>query len=437
LYVCQYVDWSFANNPQCEEGREVVEREVCPPRFFGARSHALYRNNGNGTFTNVTEEAGLHTPRSDADYDKLDYLLRKADRDKDFGKGLGVVIVDVDGHGRPDIYVANDTTDKFLYTNRSTPGKLRCEDLAVDIGAACDKSGAPNGSMGVDAGDYDGCGRPSLLVSNYQDELHARYRNMLVGGRTMFQFSSPSSGLATIGRHYVGFGAGFFDIDNDGWLDIVIANGHMTRHPMGTGVQQLPVLLRNQGRASGRDHVRFVSVNFQGGGYFQTVYLGRGLAIGDVDNDGRPNLVISHVNEPVTLLRNEASPDHHWLGVELADKTHRDLVGAKVTLEVNGRLLTRFLTGGGSYLSSGDRRLLFGVGAAASTGAPSSPSATRSRWSRTSPTRPRNSMSRLAACPTPSVRPPAPATARAPAVTTRCPTQPSCSSAMLTPTGRG
>src|SRR5262249_44493978 len=154
----------------------------------------------NSTFTDVTKEAGLHAPRPDADYDKLGYLspqardsLRKADREKDFGKGLGVVIVDVNGDGKPDIYVANDTTDKFLYINRSTPGKLRFEDMAVDLGAARDESGAPNGSMGVDAGDYDGSGRPSLLVTNYQDELHALYRNVLVNGRTMFQFNSPAS----------------------------------------------------------------------------------------------------------------------------------------------------------------------------------------------------------------------------------------------------
>jgi hypothetical protein len=375
LYVCQYVDWSFANNPACEGGKDVVEPEVCPPRFFGARAHALYRNNGNSTFTDVTKEAGLHAPRSDTDYDKLEHLspqardsLRKADREKDFGKGLGVVIVDVNGDGKPDIYVANDTTDKFLYINRSTPGKFRFEDMAVDLGAARDESGAPNGSMGVDAGDYDGSGRPSLLVTNYQDELHALYRSVLVHGRTMFQFNSPASGLGTIGRHYVGFGAGFLDVDNDGWLDIVITNGHVTRHPMGTGVRQLPVLLRNEGRLRGQPDVRFTSITSRAGDYFRTVHLGRGLAIGDLDNDGRPDLVISQLNEPVTLLRNEAAPDNHWLGVQLADKTHRDLVGAKVTLEVNDRLLTRFMTGGGSYLSSSDHRLLFGLGTADKVG---------------------------------------------------------------------
>ncbi len=371
LYVCQYVNWSFANNPPCESDSPGSPREVCPPKFFEARPHALYRNQGGRTFKDVTREAGLHAPRAKRDYDALDHLgpearerLRQADRAKDFGKGLGVVIADMDGDGRPDIYVANDTTDKFLYINRSAPGRLRFEDRAVEMGAARDENGSANGSMGVDAGDYDGSGRPSLLVSNFQDELHALYRNLRVGDRTMFQFSSSATGLASIGRSYVGFGTGFLDIDNDGWLDIVIANGHVTRHPMGTGVRQLPVLLLNQGREKNR----FISANAQGGNYFQRVHLGRGLAIGDLDNDGRPDLVISHINEPVTILRNEAGRDHHWLGVALADKTHRDFTGARLTLEVDGRVLTRFVTGGGSYLSSSDRRVLFGLGASDKVG---------------------------------------------------------------------
>jgi hypothetical protein len=371
LYVCQYVDWSFANNPTCEGYLDKVEQEVCPPKFFGARPHALYRNNGDGSFTDVTKEAGLHAPRADVDYNQLDHMdkedrerLRKADRERDFGKGLGVVIVDLDGDGKPDIYVANDTTDKFLYINKSSPGRLRFVDKAVELGATRDEGGGVNGSMGVDAGDYDGSGRPSLLVTNFQDELHALYNNVLVAGRTTFKFSSSHSGLGSIGRSYVGFGAGFLDLDNDGWLDIVIANGHVTRHPMGTGVEQLPVLLRNQGT----ERNRFVSVNSQCGKYFQTVHIGRGLAIGDVDNDGRPDLVISHLNEPVTLLRNVAAPEHHWIGLELNDKSHHDLSGAKMTLEVDGRLLTRFVTAGGSYLSSGDRRVLFGLGTAEKVG---------------------------------------------------------------------
>jgi hypothetical protein len=157
-------------------------------------------------------------------------------------------------------------------------------------------------------------------------------------------------------------------VDNDGWLDLLITHGHVSRRPMGTGVRPLPVLLRNEGRQPGQENVRFTNVTSLGGDYFQTVHLGRGLAIGDLDNDGRPDLVISHLNEPVTLLRNEAAPEHHWLGVQLADKTHRDPVGAKVTLEVNGCILTRFVTGGGSYLSSGDRRLLFGLGAVEKVG---------------------------------------------------------------------
>jgi hypothetical protein len=375
LYVCQYVDWSFANNPTCEGYGGQVVRDVCPPKFFEARPHALYQNNGGRNFTNVAKEAGLHEPRAEGDYAQLSFLspkalerLRVTDRDRDFGKGLGVVIADFEGSGRPGIYVANDTTDKFLYLNRSSAGKLRFEDVAVERGAARDQSGAPNGSMGVDAGDYDGSGRASLLVTNYQNEMHALYRNILVGDRTMFEFSSSTTGLATIGRQYVGFGAGFLDIDNDGWLDIVIVNGHAIRHPTGTGVRQLPVLMRNLGRQSGRKNIQFTNVVSQGGSYFQSEHIGRGLAIGDLDNDGRPDLVISHLNEPVALLRNEASPEHHWLGVKLADKTHRDLVGTKLTLEVDGRVLTRFVTGGGSYLSSGDRRLLFGLGAAEKVG---------------------------------------------------------------------
>jgi hypothetical protein len=222
--------------------------------------------------------------------------------------------------------------------------------------------------MGVDAGDYTGSGVVSLLVTNYQNEAHALYRNVSTKGRLAFVPDSRAAGLAGIGRQYVGFGTNFLDVDNDGWEDVVIANGHVIRYPSGSQVRQLPMLLHNEGRVAGKEGVRFVEMGARGGEYFQTVHQGRGLAVGDLDNDGRPDLVISHLNEPVVLLRNEAGAGNHWLGIELHDPQHRDVVGATVTLEVDGRRLTRFAKGGSSYLSSGDRRHLFGLGGSGQVG---------------------------------------------------------------------
>jgi hypothetical protein len=224
---------------------------------------------------------------------------------------------------------------------------------------ARDHLGAPNGSMGLAAADYDDCGRPSLWVTNYERELHGLYHNDCCGGRVSFRFSTPASGIAALGQMYVGWGTGFLDLDHDGREHLFFVNGHPNFYPRaGAHRAQLPVLLRNLGQG------RFQPITAQGGPYFQEEHNGRGVAFGDLDNDGRTDLVISHLNGPVVLLRNEAETSNHWLGIALVGRDHRDVVGAKLTLEVDGRRLTRFAQGGGSYLSSSDRRHIFGLGKA-------------------------------------------------------------------------
>lgn len=332
LYVCRYVDWSFANDPKCYSKSDSGQRDVCAPQAFKPLPHSLYRYM-DGQYHDVSAEAGLR---------------------KD-GKGLGVVVADFNDDGRPDIYVANDAGDNFLYLNRGA-GKL--EEKGALASVAVDDHGRYNGSMGVDAGDYDGSGRASLFVANFQGEYHALYRNL---GQERFLYQTQAAGLSALGQSFVGFGTNFVDVDNDGWLDLVIVNGHVLRYPVGASFQQRPVLLRNVDH-HGRRFFRDISP--QGGAFFASPALGRGVAIGDLDNDGWPDLVISHSNSPVVLLRNQAPArkENHWLGVQLRGKNHRPIAGATVTLEVGDRRLIRFAKSGGSYCSSNDPRILFGLG---------------------------------------------------------------------------
>ncbi len=343
LYICQYVDWSFAKHPPCNYNSTVSD--VCPPKVFNGITHKVYRNSGDGKFVDVSAEAGLIPGGAEA------------------SKGLGVLMVDVNGDGKPDVFVANDTTPKFLYQNVSTPGAIRLQEIGLKSGAAFDEKGKPNGSMGLDAGDYDGAGRASLWVTNYEQELHGLYHNEKRSGDAFFQHHSVRSGIAQMSQKYVGWGTAFIDVDLDGWEDLFVANGHAIRFPQGNSItrKQPPVLFHN-------NQGRFQEATGRIGSYGKEKHLARGVGFGDLYNSGRQDLVISHVNDPVAVLHGIGGAGRHWIGVSLRGKNHADVVGAKLELTVAGRTLTRFAKGGGSYLSSGDRRLVFGLGEATQTG---------------------------------------------------------------------
>ncbi len=329
LFVCHYVDWSFATHRPCEG--PSGKTDVCPPHRFESLPNALYFNRNGSRF------------------------VRQSDAGIKPGKGLGVVLADLDGDGRTDIYVANDTIENYLYMNRG--GKFA--EVGVSAGVAYDGEARPTGSMGTDAADCDGSGRLSLFVANFEGEEHGLYRNL---GKSGFLYASRTAGIAALGRRLVGFGTGFLDFDRDGFPDLFITSGHILRAPALGTLQQKAVLLRNQRQATDPvGAVRFADVSASGGSYFATLHRGRGAAWGDLDNDGKIDLVISHINEPIALLRNVTSPSSHWLGVALVGSSHRDATGAWLTLQQNGRRRLQSLNGGGGYLSSSDRRLVFAL----------------------------------------------------------------------------
>jgi enediyne biosynthesis protein E4 len=339
LYVCHYVDWSFANHPICEGHIPGVERDVCPPQRFKALKHSLY--------TSLPADDGER--RFQDDSDAHGFVAN--------GCGLGVVLADVNRDSQPDVYVANDASNNFLFFNRR--GKL--EEKGLVAGAAVDDQGHVDGSMGVDVGDYDGSGSAALWVTNFQGEFHGLYANL---GHEAFDHQSRAAGVAAIGMHLVSFGTGFIDADSDGWEDLVFVNGHVLRHPiLGSTFLQRPVLLHNVERNGRR---RFVDISARGGPFFSKPALGRGLAVGDLDNDGRPDLVVTHCDAPVAVLRNVSgdagSAANHWFGIRLVGRDHRDVVGSTITLEGSAGKLTKFAKGGGSYLSASDQRILFGLG---------------------------------------------------------------------------
>jgi hypothetical protein len=328
LYVARYLDWSFANHPRCVGASRPDQRDLCNPHDFAALPDRLLVGRGDGTFVDATRESAI----------------------RDDGKGLGVVMADVDLDGDLDIYVANDATANFLYRN---DGSGRLEEIGLVAGCGLDATGAADGSMGVDIEDYDADGRPDIWVVNYEREAHALYRGQPGG---LFTHASQTTGIAGVAGLFVGWGTMFADHDLDGDLDLLVSNGHTNKYPLsGERPQQLLLLTQHQGRFTRRP--------FSRGTFLGDTHPSRGVAALDWDNDGDVDFAVSRVNEPSALLANRPPANHHWLSVELIGVNGtRDAIGASVHVASSGKTQTRLAKGGGSYLSTSDRRLHFGLG---------------------------------------------------------------------------
>lgn len=327
LYVAHYVDWSFENNPVCPSPWPEHERDVCPPRSFSPLADIVYYNDGNGSFTDATEQAQLR---------------------KD-GKGLGVILVDLNHDTHLDIYVANDMVDNFHYEN---DGKGVFTENAWISGTATDFEGKPNGSMGLAACDYNADLQPDIWVTNFEQETFALYNNDQLGS---FVHASREAGITSLGSLYVGFGTAMGDFDCDGDEDAVISNGHVVYYPTVSTLRQLPLLLENTGKG------HFLRRQFKTG-YFSEQHLGRGLAVGDLNNDGRLDCVMGHSNEPASLLSNTSTRKGHWIQLKLIGrKSSRDAVGARVILDTPSGKQLRHIAGGGSFQSQNDTRVHFGI----------------------------------------------------------------------------
>ncbi|MBP3960867.1 CRTAC1 family protein [Gemmata sp. G18] len=335
VYVCHYGNWGFETNHPTDCTYNGKTRDVCQPAKFKPLPHTIYQNNRDGTFTDVTPKLKLR---------------------KD-GKGIGALLVDVNNDARPDIYAANDTDDNFLYVNRGKPGELVLEEMGLFAGVARDDRGIANGSMGLGASDYDRTGRASIFVTNYENELPALYKNQSTDRQVRFLHNTVPSGIGAIGGNYVSWGTGFSDFDLDGWEDIMIVSGHAIRFPTKIDRRQKPVLLSNQ-------NGKFKPLATAGWPYLRDPHNARGIALGDLDNDGKIDAVVSHLNEPVAVLQNVTPTDgRHWIGINLVGAKNANSVGARVVIETAGGKQTKFARGGGSYGTTNDPRLHAGLGA--------------------------------------------------------------------------
>jgi hypothetical protein len=332
LFVCQFAEFSKELNKPCgvhEDGR----RHYCIPKIYKPMPSWLFRNNGDGTFTDVSKASGISSHP---------------------GKAWGVVASDINNDGWMDLFVANDTVANFLFVNN---GKGKFAETGTEAGVAYSSNGLPRSGMGVDAADFDGDGWQDLFVANLDREDFAIYRNNHDG--TFDDLAIPM-GIAKVTRALSGWGLKFFDYDNDGDLDLFLANGNpddLITSLHGESTYEEPLrLFHNTGKT-------FEDVSAQSGPLFALPMSSRGLALGDFDNDGAVDVLISINNGAPLLLRNGAGRRNHWLGINLTGKQcNPDAIGAALTYQAGDLKRRRVKVGGGSFLSSHDPRIVLGLG---------------------------------------------------------------------------
>ena len=355
LYVGNYLRIDLAHYRDCRSPASAAD--YCNPQVFPAQPDRLYRNRGDGSFEDISRAAGigqLATPT------------------------LGVSVADFNGDRRPDIYIANDGKPNQLWLNQ---GDARFIDDAMMAGAAVNASGAAEGSMGVDAADVDGDGDPDLFMTHLNGETHTLYIN---DGQGWFEDRTRSFGLAGSTRPYTGFGTNWLDIDNDGWLDLFIANGEVnTVRALSERGDPYPLHQPNQ-LLRNRAGQGFDDISDQAGAVFALSEVSRGSAVGDIDNDGDPDLVVVNNAGPVRLLINQTHSGNHWLGLQLLNRHGGDAIGARVEIiSADGQQRWRRSRVDGSYASASDPRVLVGL---AGSDAPVDlqvtwPDGSRERWS--------------------------------------------------------
>jgi hypothetical protein len=334
LFLCSFVEFSVKNKVFCGDNK-LGKRFYCIPRVFKPTPSVLYRNNGDGTFTEVG--AGTDIQRA-------------------LGKALGVVATDINGDGLMDLFVANDTVQNFLFVNR---GKGTWEEIGLAAEVAFSVNGTPRSGMGVDAADFNGDGLQDLFVANVDQEMFSLYQNE---GKEFFRDVAAAHGVSQATRLLSGWGLKFVDYDNDGFVDLFLANGHpddMIESYSHQVRYKEPLLLFHH------DGKKLSNVSAQAGPAFQKMFPARGLAVGDYNNDGRIDVLIGNNGDAPVLLKNNAGEGNHWVGVTLQGMScNRDAIGATLTWSVNGTSRRRYKSNGGSYLSSHDMREVLGLGTA-------------------------------------------------------------------------